>query len=93
MVLPVVMSVLHSVKTTAEASALAADLPAAELSLASYQRLWDYQAGLPRYLFNSFGTAFLAIVFTLLLTVPAGYASPGSRSRPRSCCSCSCSSP
>ena len=47
-----------------------------ELSLDSYQRLWDYQAGLPTYLANSFGTAFLTIAFTLALTVPAGYA-PG----------------
>ena len=43
-------------------------------SLDSYQRLWNYQAGLPTYLFNSVGTAFLTIVFTLVLTVPAGYA-------------------
>ena len=73
MVLPLVMAVLHSVKTTAEASASPPTYLPRQLSLSNYQQLWDYQAGLPQYLFNSFGTAFLAIAFTLLLTVPAGY--------------------
>jgi multiple sugar transport system permease protein len=73
MVLPLVMALLHSVKTTAEASASPPTYLPRELSLSNYQELWDYQAGLPQYLFNSFGTAFLAIAFTLLLTVPAGY--------------------
>jgi multiple sugar transport system permease protein len=41
--------------------------------LDSYERLWTYQAGLPTYLGNSFGTAILTIVFILLLTIPAGY--------------------
>ena len=45
-----------------------------ELSLDSYVRLWNYQDGLPTYLFNSAGTAFLTIVFCLGLTIPAGYA-------------------
>jgi multiple sugar transport system permease protein len=44
------------------------------VSLDSYERLWDYQRGLPTYLFNSLGTALLTILFTLLLTVPAAYA-------------------
>ena len=44
------------------------------LSLDSYTRLWDYQAGLPTYLVNSLGTALLTIVIALGLTIPAGYA-------------------
>ena len=44
------------------------------MSLDSYGRLWNYQAGLPTYLGNSFGAALLTIVFCLALTVPAGYA-------------------
>jgi multiple sugar transport system permease protein len=74
MLLPLVLSILASVKTTAEAAAVPPTYLPHELSLDSYQRLWDYQHGLPTYLFNSFGTALLAIAMTLLITVPAGYA-------------------
>jgi multiple sugar transport system permease protein len=74
MLLPLLMSVLASVKPTAEAAASPPTYLPHSLSLDSYQRLWNYQQGLPAYLFNSFGTALLAIVFTLALTVPAGYA-------------------
>src|SRR4029453_17686571 len=45
-----------------------------ELSLESYAKLWSYQDGLLTYLFNSAGTAMLAIAFCLLLTIPGGYA-------------------
>jgi multiple sugar transport system permease protein len=41
---------------------------------ACYRRLWRYQAGLPTYLENSGGAAFLTIVLCLVLTIPAGYA-------------------
>ena len=44
------------------------------LSLDSYERLWNYQAGLPTYLANSGGAALLTILFCLGLTIPAGYA-------------------
>jgi len=74
MVTPIVLSVLASVKTTAEASAVPPTYVPRELSLDSYRRLWSYQAGLPAYLFNSFATAFMTIAFTLALTIPAGYA-------------------
>jgi multiple sugar transport system permease protein len=74
MLAPLVMSVLASVKPTAEAAASPpTDLPHG-LSLDSYERLWTYQQGLPTYLFNSLGTALLTIAFTLALTVPAAYA-------------------
>jgi multiple sugar transport system permease protein len=74
MLTPIVLSMLASVKTTAEAAAVPPTYVPHELSLDSYQRLWSYQAGLPTYLGNSFATAFMTIAFTLALTIPAGYA-------------------
>jgi multiple sugar transport system permease protein len=74
MLLPIVLSVLTSLKTTAEAAAIPPTYVPHELSLDNYRRLWSYQAGLPTYLGNSFITAFLTIAFTLALTIPAGYA-------------------
>jgi multiple sugar transport system permease protein len=74
MLLPIVLSVLTSLKTTAEAAAIPPTYVPHELSLDNYRRLWSYQAGLPTYLANSFITAFLTIGFTLALTIPAGYA-------------------
>lgn len=73
MVLPIALTVLASVKNTAEAAALPPTYVPHAISLDSYARLWTYQAGLPAYLGNSFSTAFLTIAFTLALTVPAGY--------------------
>ncbi|GAA0427015.1 ABC transporter permease [Actinoplanes capillaceus] len=73
MLLPLVYSMLASVKPTAEAAATPPTYLPHGMSLDSYRRLWDYQEGLLTYLGNSFGTAVLTIVFTLLLTVPAGY--------------------
>ena len=74
MLLPLLASVLASVKPTAEAAQSPPTYLPHALSLDSYQRLWSYQEGLLTYLLNSFGTALLTIAFTLVLTVPAGYA-------------------
>jgi multiple sugar transport system permease protein len=74
MMLPLLASVLASVKPTAEAAAVPPTYLPHSLSLDSYQRLWNYQQGLPTYLANSLGTALLTILFTLVLTVPAAYA-------------------
>jgi multiple sugar transport system permease protein len=74
MLAPLVASVLASVKTTEEAAAVPPTYFPHTLSLDSYLKLWVYQEGLPTYLFNSFGTAFLTIAFVLGLTVPAGFA-------------------
>jgi len=74
MLLPLVFSILASLKPTAESAASPPTYVPHTLSLDSYQRLWTYQQGLLVYLANSFGTALLTILFTLLLTVPAGYA-------------------
>ncbi len=72
--LPLVTSMLASVKPTEEAAASPPTYVPHGVSLDSYERLWSYQQGLPTYLANSFGTALLAIALTLVLTVPAGYA-------------------
>ena len=74
MLAPLVVSVSASLKTVEEAAAIPPTYLAHELSFASYQRLWSYEAGLPTYLANSGGTALLTIVFCLALTVPAGFA-------------------
>jgi multiple sugar transport system permease protein len=74
MLTPIMLSVFASLKTTAEAAAVPPTYVPHELSLDGYQRLWNYQAGLPAYLGNSFMTAFMTIGFTLALTIPAGYA-------------------
>jgi multiple sugar transport system permease protein len=74
MLLPLAATITASFKTTAEAASVPPTLIPQSFSFESYAKLWAYQAGLPVYLLNSFGTAFLTIAFTLLLTVPAGYA-------------------
>ncbi|HEV7708615.1 MAG TPA: carbohydrate ABC transporter permease [Asanoa sp.] len=74
MLMPLLVSVLASVKPTQEAAATPPTWVPDQLRLDSYHRLWEYQQGLPTYLFNSLATAVLTIVFTLLLTVPAAYA-------------------
>ena len=74
MLLPIYATITASVKLPSEAAAIPPTYFPKTFSTESYQKLWDYQHGLPRYLFNSFATAFLAILFTVALTVPAGYA-------------------
>ncbi|MFI6484591.1 carbohydrate ABC transporter permease [Nonomuraea sp. NPDC050663] len=74
MLMPLVMSVLASIKPTEEAAASPPTYLPHGFSFDSYQRLWGYQEGLPVYLANSLGTALLTIVLTLLLTIPAAYA-------------------
>ena len=74
MLLPIYATVTASVKLPSEAAAIPPTYFPQTFSVESYAKLWDYQHGLPRYLFNSFATAFLAIIFTVCLTVPAGYA-------------------
>jgi multiple sugar transport system permease protein len=73
MLLPLLASVFHSIKSPAEGAAVPPGFFPRTFSLANYVKLWNYQAGLPVYLYNSFGTAFLTIVLTLGLTIPAGY--------------------
>jgi len=74
MLAPIVFSVMQAFKTRGEAAAVPPTYFPHELSLDNFARLWTYQAGLPTYFGNSLITAFLTIAFTLLLTIPAGYA-------------------
>lgn len=71
---PLAFSVLESFKTTQEAAAIPPTYFPHTLSLDAYRRLWEYQAGLPVYLMNSAGAAILTICFSLILSIPAGYA-------------------
>ena len=73
MLAPLIFSILASVKPRAEAAAVPPTYFPSELSLDSYERLWDYGSGLPKYIGNSLITAILTIAMTLVLTVPAGY--------------------
>jgi multiple sugar transport system permease protein len=74
MLLPLVASVVASLKSTTEAAAVPPTYFPHGLSLDSYHRLWGFQAGLLTYLGNSGGAALLTILFCLALTIPAGYA-------------------
>jgi len=71
--MPLIASLLASVKPTAEAAEAPPTYIPHGFSLDAYRRLWDYQSGLPSYLYNSFVTAFLTVGFTLALTMLAGY--------------------
>lgn len=73
MLLPLLASVLASLKRTEEAAEAPPTYFPHGFSFDAYRRLWEYQAGLPTYLLNSLGTAALTVVFTLVLTVLAGY--------------------
>jgi multiple sugar transport system permease protein len=74
MLFPLVVSVLASVKTSIEASAVPPTYYPHAFSLENYQRLATYEAGLLSYLGNSALAALLTIIFCLALTIPAGYA-------------------
>jgi multiple sugar transport system permease protein len=74
MLAPIVFTIISSLKGRKEQLAVPPHYLTHEPSLESYAKLWNYQDGLLVYLFNSTATAFLAILFCLALTVPAGYA-------------------
>jgi multiple sugar transport system permease protein len=73
-VMPILMTALASFKSTAAAAATPPTYLPDGFNLAGYQRLWSFQLGLPTYILNSLGTAFLAIAISLTVTIPAGYA-------------------
>ncbi len=73
MLFPIMASLLASLKTSAEASAVPPHYWPSRISFENYVRVFQYQAGLPTYLFNSFSVAFLTILLCLILAVPAGY--------------------
>ena len=74
MLMPIVLTILASFKSTAEAAASPPVYLPTAVTLDSYERLWNYQAGLPTYLGNSLGTALITIALVLGLTIPAAYA-------------------
>jgi multiple sugar transport system permease protein len=73
MLFPIAVSLFASIKTPEEAVAVPPTYLPHSLSFANYLKVYQFQAGLPTYLFNSLSVAFLTIVFCLLLCVPAGY--------------------
>jgi multiple sugar transport system permease protein len=73
MVAPVLLSFLASIKTTADASSSPPSYWPNALSLENYGKILTYQAGLWTYVSNSLAVAAYAIVFILVLAVPAGY--------------------
>ena len=74
MLSPLVLSFLASLKPPAEAAAVPPQYLPRSLSLANFQTVANYQAGLWTYVANSLVVATLTILFCLLLAVPAGYA-------------------
>jgi multiple sugar transport system permease protein len=74
MLAPLAVTVIASFKNKVEQAAVPPTYLTDDPTLDSYARLWTYQDGLPVYLFNSAATALLAILFSLGLAVPAGYA-------------------
>lgn len=70
---PLLVSVLASIKSKLEAASLPPTYVPHSFSLESYERLWNYQAGLVTYAGNSLGTALITIALCLGLTIPAGY--------------------
>jgi len=70
---PLLVTALASVKSKLEAAALPPTYLPHSFSLESYERLWDYQAGLATYAGNSAITALITITLCLALTVPAGF--------------------
>lgn len=73
MAAPLVLSFLASIKTKADASKSPPDYLPEALSAEPYLQVYDFQAGLPTYVWNSVFTALLTIVLCLALAVPAGY--------------------
>jgi multiple sugar transport system permease protein len=73
MLFPIVVSLFASFKTPEEAAAVPPHFLLHTFSLANYLKVYQFQAGLPVYLFNSLAVAFLTILFCLVLSVPAGY--------------------
>jgi len=73
MLWPLVMSLLASIKPSAEAAGVPPNYLPRALSFENYLTVYNYHAGLGTYIFNSLTVAFMTIAFCLLLAVPAGY--------------------
>lgn len=73
MLAPLVLSFFASIKPPSEARASPPTYLPQSLSLESYAKVFEYQAGLWTYVSNSLIVAALTIVICLALAVPAGY--------------------
>jgi multiple sugar transport system permease protein len=73
MLAPIVLSFFASIKLPAESSQVPPNYLPHSLSIANYDKIYHFQAGLPTYLSNSVSVAALTILFCLILAVPAGY--------------------
>ena len=73
MLAPLILSFFASIKSPAESSQVPPNYLPHTFSIANYDRIYHFQAGLPTYLSNSVGVAALTILFCLVLAVPAGY--------------------
>src|SRR4051794_22218732 len=70
---PIAFSTLTSVKVPAEASAVPPTYFPSSFSLANYQKLNMYGAGVWQYVFNSASVALITVVGTILLSTLAGF--------------------
>ena len=73
MLAPLVLSFFASIKLPEEASAVPPSYFPSSLSLENYAHVVHFGAGLGTYIGNSLGVAALAIIFSLVLSVPAGF--------------------
>jgi multiple sugar transport system permease protein len=70
---PILLSFFASIKPAAQASASPPTYLPRALSAENYQKVFDYQAGLPTYVGNSLSVAAITILLCLALAIPAGY--------------------
>ena len=73
MLAPIALSFLASIKTPQEASQSPPVYLPSQISFENYLKIFDFQAGLSTYAFNSLAVAGIAILLCLALAVPAGY--------------------
>src|SRR5260370_24233374 len=73
MLFPLAMSLLTSVKPSGEAAMWPPNYLPSRLSFSNYIEMFNYQAGLPLYLFNSFSVAFMTIGGCVVLASLAGF--------------------
>jgi len=73
MLAPLVLSFFASIKPSAEASAVPPSYLPHNFSLENYSHVLNFGAGLGTYVGNSLGVAAFTIIFSLVLSVPAGF--------------------
>ena len=73
MLLPLVLSFFASIKTPEEAMAIPPNYFPTALSTRNYTEVFNFGAGLFTYVSNSLSVAALTIIFSLVLSVPAGF--------------------